>query len=107
MTGAWGFYAKGFEPVLQISYPLRLASAPSTVETVDKDFPTANCGGIGEAAPGVLCIYTNGPTITGGTIPTDPVYTQDPKSGFTTFVSVEPGATGTYGFGSWAVTATE
>jgi hypothetical protein len=104
LTGDWIFNSKGFEAPLQISFPLRVVPAP-TFNILDKESPTANCPGIGEAAPGNLCIYIE--NFVNGTLPTGNLQTTDPTSGYTKWIAQTDPSQETYGLGAWAVTAAE
>ena len=106
MTGDWSFVSTDPEFGFQLSYPLSLASAPTTVEWVEVTSPTTACPGLREAAAGTLCIYmeNNAPTSGNFNPVTNFGQTQDPRSGFTAFLSRKI-AGESFAIGSWAVTA--
>jgi collagen triple helix repeat protein len=116
MTGDWIFATTSPEAALQISYPLRLASAPTSVQWIEMGGgdpanpayePTTACPGIGEATtPGVLCIYMgNNQPVLGSFAPeTTDSYSGDLQAGFGAFLPNQ-GSGEMWGFGSWAIKA--
>jgi Collagen triple helix repeat (20 copies) len=118
MTGDWIFATHEREWGFEISFPLRLETVP-TVSWVEVSHLTTDCPGVGEAAPGHLCIYMTDLAPTGGNFNVPPAsanITMEPHSGYSTFISRKVGPTEgpngepipapeSYGSGSWAVTA--
>lgn len=108
LTGDWIVNGKGFEPALQISFPLRVVPAPTPVNEFDPVTFGEHCPGeVSEplADPGFLCIYGTG-TIANTT--TGPFASAgDETSGYNAFVTFVSPEAETFGSGSWAVTAKE
>jgi hypothetical protein len=116
MTGDWAFATTEAEFGFQISFPLRLASNPTSVQWVEvpngpnPGTVTTQCPAVGEATvAGVLCLYAESGALTGSGGPNNPPtnfgQTQDPRSGFTAFLAKKSGSSESFALGSWAIKA--
>jgi hypothetical protein len=97
-----GFMTQG----IAFSTPLASASDEAHVDFLTKGHTDANCPGVGSAAAGYLCVYTEeeaNATVSGHAISNHEGLAGADASGFLVFLSVS-GASA-YSYGAWTVTA--